>query len=339
MNESWRNEANENAMSGSEMMMTELEQHMEPGFLDDFQIILSRPRELLEDKIRIFYAHDLPDDPESVKALSNSGWSKFHKFVFVSNWQAQRYIERYNIPWSRTVVLRNAINDIEVDIPKKFDFSKNEEIRMIYHTTPHRGLNLLIPVFEKLCEHVENVHLDVYSSFKLYGWEDRDSQFEPLYDRIEAHDNMTYHGSVDNETIRTALSKSHVFPYPCTWQETSCRSLIEAMASGLMCIHPNYAALYETAGYWTFMYPYHEVAQDHAAHHFEMLHHACSMLRDPEATENIVMKLQGQASHAAVNYSWEVRKEEWKVFLNSCRNLPREFEGTTGEMFSYKVSG
>lgn len=334
MTEKWRNEQNMNANSGSELMMKGLERELGEEFLEDFQIILSRPRELDETKIRIFWAHDLPNDPESVDSLKNGGWKKFHRFVFVSNWQAQRYIEMFGIPWSKTVVMRNAIQPIDVDMDKKWDVGKENQIRLIYHTTPHRGLALLVPIFQELCKHHDNIHLDVYSSFKLYGWDESDEEFSELYKIIEEHEHMTYHGSVDNSVVRDALTEAHIFAYPCVHTETSCIALIEAMNAGVMCIHPNNGALYETSSNWTFMYPWHESHQEHAKSHFEMVNHAINLIREND--EGLKMKLSGQKSFSEVNYSWDIRSHEWRAFLDSCRNLDRKIEDPNNT-WTYKV--
>ena len=332
--EYWRNEMNQNAMSGSELMMTELCKEFDEEFLEPFHITLSRVRDLPEDKIRILWCHDLPEDPESEKALGNQGWRRFHRIVFVSNWQAQRFIEKYGIPWSRTMVLRNALHEIDVDIEKKWTLKEDDTIRFVYHTTPHRGLALLVPAFRELCNRHENIHLDVFSSFKLYGWDDSDKTFEPLFNEIRNHENMTYHGSVSNDEVREHLKQAHVFAYPCVWTETSCRALIEAMSAGCVCIHPNNGALFETASSWTFMYPYHEDNSKHASGHYQMLHNAIEMIREED--EAIRMKIRGQKSFADVNYSWKVRVAEWRGFLNGIRDLPLEMPESK-EVFSYKV--
>ena len=65
-----------------------------------------------------------------------------------------------------------------------FDMKDKEKIRLVYTSTPQRGLEILVPVFEKLAEVHPDIHLDVFSSFKIYGWDDADKQFEPLYNRI-----------------------------------------------------------------------------------------------------------------------------------------------------------
>ena len=130
-------EVSKNALGGTEQMKYGLAQRLDSAILDKFQIICSRVREIDSNLIPIYWLHDLPGDPES-DHLHQGGFNKFEKLVFVSNWQMQRFVEYYGIPWSKCVVLPNAIWPIEV--PENVDDS---EIRLIYHTTPHRGLSIL----------------------------------------------------------------------------------------------------------------------------------------------------------------------------------------------------
>ena len=90
------NELSKNAKGGTELMMERLHASVDKELLDQCQIIPSRVRDLDESKIRILWQHDLPGDPES-EHLKNGGHSRFHKIVFVSNWQMQAYINHYNI--------------------------------------------------------------------------------------------------------------------------------------------------------------------------------------------------------------------------------------------------
>jgi len=330
----WRNEVNQTSMGGTELMMEKLISELGEDVLKTFQIIPSRVRELDENKIRVLWCHDLPQDPES-HHLKNGGWRNFHKIVFCSHWQQQRYLEEYGIPWDRTCVMKNAIDPIDVDLDKKFNTEK-DSIRFVYHTTPHRGLALLVPVFDKLCEQYTNIHLDVFSSFKIYGWDKRDEQFQELFDQIENHEKMTYHGFVPNQEIKEHLKNADVFAYPNIWPETSCISLMEAMSAGCLCIHPNYAALYETASNWTFMYNYIEDYNKHANFFYNMMEQSIHVLN--EKSDSLKIKLKGQKSYADLYYNWEVRKNEWSDLLKSLEHLPRPIEkDTTEEMFTYKV--
>lgn len=251
-------ELSKNSKGGTEMMRQRLLDRAEPELLEKVAIHFSRPRDIPEDVPNIFYCHDLAEDPEN-KVLLDGGWEQFDKIVFVSAWQRDQYIMRFGIPYSKCAVIPNAIE-------KRYEAEEKntETIRFIYHTTPHRGLELVYPVIDALSKDYPNIHLDVYSSFAIYGWESRDEPYNDLFEQIKAHPNMTYHGSVSNEEVLEALDKSHIFLYPSIWKETSCIALIEAIKSGLVCIHPNFGALPETAANATVMYDYDEDPTRHA---------------------------------------------------------------------------
>ena len=89
-----RNEISAKANGGTEIARNLLEQRLDPELLKNFQIILSRYRQLDMEKIRIMNVHDLPEDPESIKFKDKKFQDNFHKFVFVSDWQYQRYQDR-----------------------------------------------------------------------------------------------------------------------------------------------------------------------------------------------------------------------------------------------------
>lgn len=322
-----RNEMNANAMGGSEIIATALASRLDPELLKEFQIVNSRVRELDETKLRIFLAHDLPGDPES-EFLKNGGWNVFHRLVFVSHWQMNAYINHYNIPWSKCVVLQNAIDPIPEHT------KPTDKIKLAYWSTPHRGLNIVVPVFDKLCEKYDNIELDVYSSFKIYGWEERDQHFEQLFEACRNHPKINYHGSVPNETIREALKDTHILAYPSIWQETSCIVLMEAMSGGLACVHSSLAALPETAANWTYMYQYDEDISKHAGAFYGMLDQIIENYYD----ESIQSKLRSQQSYANVFYNWNLRVPQWNALLASMLHLPRELPKVSNEpVFSYKV--
>lgn len=257
-------ELSKNSKGGTEMMRNRLIQNVDPSLLEKCAIHFSRPRQMYDDVLNILYCHDLVEDPEN-KVLEDGGWENFDHIVFVSAWQRDQYIMRYGIPYSHTTVIYNAV-EAEYQPYQK----DTETIRFVYHTTPHRGLELLVPIFESLAEHFPNIHLDVYSSFGIYGWEQRDEPYKKLFDRIDAHPNMTNHGNVSNEEIIEALKKSHIFLYPNIWKETSCIALIEAIKCQMICIHPNFGALTETAANATIIYEFNEDPAKHANYAFSI---------------------------------------------------------------------
>ena len=247
-----------NSNGGSEMMRQRLVKNVDKSLLKKYAIHLSRPRKIYDNVKNILYCHDLAMEPEN-KILKDNGWEKFDHFVFVSYWQRDQYILIYGIPYSRCTVIQNSI-ELEYSPLQK----QTDKIRLIYHTTPHRGLELVYPIVDELSKEYDNIHLDVYSSFGVYGWEQRDEPYKELFDKIKNHSHMAYHGAVSNSTVLEALRDSHIFLFPSIWQETSCIAMIEAIRSGVLVVHPSYGALQETAVDATIMYEYTEVANDHA---------------------------------------------------------------------------
>lgn len=243
------NEISVNSNGGTELTKRLLGQRLPAELLDNFQIICSRVRELQEDKIRVLFLHDLPEDPESAKLKDENYRNKFHQFVFVSEWQYQQYRNYLGLPYDlKSIVLENCIEPIETHTKPK------DKINLAYFSTPHRGLNILIPVFTELAKEYPEIHLNVFSSFDIYGWKDADKQFEPIFEACRNHPQITYHGAVPHAEMIEQLKQQHILAYPSTWPETGCRVLMESMSARLMCVHPNFAALPCTSGGLTNMY-------------------------------------------------------------------------------------
>jgi UDP-glucose:(glucosyl)LPS alpha-1,2-glucosyltransferase len=228
----------EEANGGTEMMRKELFSRVDEELLDKFQIICSRVRWIDPKKPTILWLHDTWDDPESQHLSDAERIKRFDRLVFVSNYQMNTYNMAHGVPYQSSIVLQNAIEPI----PAKE--KKTDQVRLIYHTTPHRGLNIVVSAVRELAkQHGDYIHLDVFSSFEAYGWPARDEEFKELFQAIKDHPQMTYHGYQPNETVRAALQDAHVFTYPSVWPETSCIAAIEAMSAECEVVCPNFAAL------------------------------------------------------------------------------------------------
>lgn len=256
-----QNELDVKARGGTELLGERLEKLVNPELLKDFQIIRSRFRGFDESKkYHVFWEHDLASDPESVTVFEDEKiLQRLDAIVFLTYWQKNEFLRTFpKLPAEKCVIIRNGIDPIDISQKTRFANPRmDDKIHLIYTPTPHRGLELLAPVFHALTQEFPGkLHLDVYSSFKLYGWEDRDKPYQNLFEQIKSHPDMTYHGTVSNDEIRKALLGSDIFVYPSIWQETSCLCLIEAMSAGLVCICSDLAAIPETSGGLICLYPY-----------------------------------------------------------------------------------
>jgi glycosyltransferase involved in cell wall biosynthesis len=206
--------------------------------------------------------------------------------------------------------------------------SKDGPLRLIYHTTPHRGLDILVACFERLVDHSDlELHLDVFSSFKIYGWDKQDQMFEDVFQKCRDHPNITYHGYQPNDVVRDALKDAHIYAYPNIWPETSCISVLEAMSAGCVVVCPNYAGLPETTANWATMYPWHEDPMQHAQLFVNLLNN----IVENYWNEDVQLKLAHQKMYIDNFYNWDLRAAEWTGLLQgliaSAREIIEKSEG------------
>jgi len=314
------NELNKNANGGTEITTRRLFDLLEPEELDGVQIITSRVRELDPDKLRIYHLHDLPHDPEASHLQAASSRDRFDRIVFSSHWQYQQFQTHLNLPYSRKHrVIETGVDPIPfVEKPDP----RTNPIRLIYTSTPHRGLEILVPVFKHLASIFDYIELDVFSSFKLYGWEERDQPYQELFDRCRQHPRIRYHGTQPQEVVREAYQQAHIFAYPSIWPETSCRCLIEAMMAGCFCVHPNLAALPDTSAGLTSMYDGDQHRDVHASIFMERLGDLIVALRNTTMWEqdSVHTHLRQTSQYAVGRFGWPSVIQRWKWLIQELTN-------------------
>lgn len=306
-------ELSANANGGTELMGRGLAKHLPASYLDKVHIIRSRVRHISPTLPNILWLHDLPEDPESRRLADPEYRKQFAKLVFVSNWQQRRYNEVLGVPFHEGVVIRNAIEYVDLVEDKP---APSQELRLIYHTTPHRGLELLAPMMDALLEDFPNanIRLDVFSSFGIYGWEDRDKPYEPLFDRLRAHPWITYHGWKPNDVVHEYLKQAHAFVYPSIWQETSCIAAIEAMAYGCRVLTTTLGALPETLEVdpisHSAMTRYSRDMQELADDFYHSLHRYVDQMVNSTGTCRAFRSMNVMHRHA-----WPTVAEQWKRLI------------------------
>jgi len=298
-------------MGGTELILANLKAAL-PELTEKVQIIMSRPEQVVhEDKPRILWLQDLPQDPASARLRDKSYRTNFNRIVFASNWQQQMYNLFLGIPYGEGVVIKNGVPMLTPTLPKKV--ASGQKTKFLYTSTPHRGLNILAASAEALAKDRQDWELHVYSSFNIYGWTEQDKQMQPLYDRLKENPCVVYHGSQPNDVIRQACLDSHVFVYPSIYQETSCMAIQEAMMAGCLALTTNLAGLIETCGDWAWTLPYTEDANRLAHYTYDAMNRAI----DNYNTDYIQSVLQAQSQYYQSFYSFESRIPRWKMLLET----------------------
>jgi glycosyltransferase involved in cell wall biosynthesis len=300
------------AMGGTELMMGRIEERIPKDLLDDVVIIPQRIRDehMDNDKKKILWLHDLPEDPESAHLKDPESRKRFSKFVFPSNWALWDFHQKLGVPFEDSIVIKNGI--VPIPIHEK---PKDGKLKLTYFSTPHRGLNVLESVIRVMEQQRDDFEVDVYSSFKLYGRDEQDNhpEFKDLYDRLGELETVNYHGTVSNDIIRKALPETHILTYPSTYLETSCLVAIEAMAAGCLAVVPNYGALPETCKEFAVMYPWSQEDAMHAVTHYHYLNSAI----DTFWNEGIQSILAMQATYFNYFYDIDMIARAWTLLLSS----------------------
>lgn len=312
-----------NSQGGTEQMATRLMSSLTEEQKNDFQIICSRIRKFRDNKLRIFWAHDLWNDNEAFALREYENLKNLHHTVFVSNWQRTTYQVAHGTTYGNSSVIRNGIElfdttELSNKYQKQFQASYKPR-KLIYHTTPHRGLEILVPVFLELLKTYPDLTLDVYSSFGIYGWQERDAQYEHFFKICREHPSITYHGWQPNSVVRKALTEADIFAYPSIWTETSCIAAIEALCAGCRVVTNDLGALPETVQPFpsAIQYKYFEDHNAHATYFYHVMLQVLKQLDEKQAPmlePNVLQRI-------AARYDFEnTIKNEWQTLLRNIKD-------------------
>ena len=302
------------SFGGSENQLRLLLKYLPDESFKNINLILNNANhDLIEkDKINILWMHHFVNQKEAQNLSSKDFVQKLDYIVFNSNWNSENHIYQFKIPKNKSVVIKNAIEKID------FEEKPKDKINLIYHTTPWRGLALLLKVFKDL--NLKNVELNVCSSTIIYG-KKFDSilgkTYESIFNECKNTKNVNYFGFLDNKKIIQMLKKMHIFSYPSIWPETSCIAAIESMAAGCEVVTTNLGALSETCSSFGTFVNFDRNFDNLKKKYSEVLLNSINNFWSDENQNKL--KLQSKTINAT--YSWNVRSVEWKNFLDKARKL------------------
>ena len=302
------------SFGGSENQLRLLLKYLPDESFKNINLILNNANhDLIEkDKINVLWMHHFIDQKEAQNLGSKDFVDKLDWIVFNSNWNFEKHIDYFKIPKDKTIVIKNAIEKIN------FEKKPKDKISLIYHTTPWRGLTLLLKVFKNL--KLENVELNVCSSTIIYGKKfDKilGKKYDDVFNECKNTKNINYFGFLENKKIIELLKKVHIFSHPSIWPETSCISAIESMAAGCEIVTTNLGALYETCSpFGTFVNFDRNINNLEKSYSKVLLNSIKNYWSDKNQNK---LKLQREKINST--YSWDKRSFEWKNFFNKARKL------------------
>ena len=305
---------NNACFGGSENQLRLLLKYLPDEEFKNINLVLNNTDlKLLEnDKINILWMQHFVNQEEAKNLGSKTYVDKLDFIVFNSHWNFEKFVYQFKVPENKCVVIKNAIEKIEYEEKPK------DKINLIYHTTPWRGLALLLKVFNNL--NIENVELNVCSSTTIYGKKFHDiygKKYEDLFNECQNTKNVNYLGFLPNEKIIKLLKKIHIYSYPSIWAETSCISAIESMGAGCEVVTTNLGALYETCSPFGTFVGFDRNFNNLEKKYSKLLYKTIKNYWSDKNQEKL--KLQRETINST--YSWDLRSNEWKNLFDEARGL------------------
>tara|TARA_R100000951_G_C2619931_1_gene174130 strand:+ start:95 stop:1024 length:930 start_codon:yes stop_codon:yes gene_type:complete len=300
----------------TELQMEMLNKYVSKEILDQVQICTSIPGKVPLDpnKLNILWQKNSYDQPNLQEFFKNKERHKeYDWYIFNSHWNYEKFRYFFNIPTERSVVIKNGIEKF----PIRKIYKKGNPIKLIHHCTPWRGLNVLLRAMQEIND--PNITLDVYSSSLIYGTDFskvHDEEFKPLYEQAKELPNVNYIGYKPNEYIKEMMPNYDMFVYPCIFEETSCVSALEALASGVHVITNNFGALYETCAEWPIYVNYCTNYEEMALNTAAAIKTAANYLHEDFIQDH----LEEQQKYYKKFYNWKKKGQEWTSFLEGALN-------------------
>jgi protein O-GlcNAc transferase len=229
-------------------------------------------------------------------------------FLFVSDWQRIRYIEEYKIKYQKTLILRNGIGK---PFEKYLNMSTNKiKNSMTYCSIPWRGLDLLAPIFKEIKEKHDDATLNIYSGMNIY----HQTENTGLYDDFKEIKSVNCSYGISQTKLAEELYKIEYLTYPNIFPETSCITVLQAMAVGCLVITSNLGALMETMGN---LNDYIEIN----IHNFDKkqyIHNFTNTLNNNIILSDKMKEMMREQNrrHIKKNYTWNIICEKFETDIN-----------------------
>lgn len=261
----------------------------------------------------IFWTGHSYDQPAIANLKEPSIINGLDSVYCVSEWQKQSFINNFNIPEHKFKILRNAIAPSFQNMYKNYEefiATKLKTPQLIYSSTPFRGLEHLLKIYPSIYQACNSKStLEVYSSMQVYGLSPEQDEFKHLYTLAKDMGGVNYHGSVPQSQLAEAFRLANIFSYPNVFAETSCISVMEAIAAGLHVVTTNLGALPETcAGMADIVEPLKILAEGHDSFTNVLIDNCKKIVDDPN---NYYKKQYENVLKMNQECTWAVRAREF----------------------------
>lgn len=211
-------------------------------------LVASRDASFLDDRhnckahLRLIWAHDI-----GIGNALNKYLVKTDRVLALSKWHKETLMQIHNLHSSKMIQTRNG-----VDLSAFKRKIKRHPFKLINSSSPDRSWPVLLDCFDEIKKQVPKAELHLFYGF--HNWRmmaaNDSAQLDlinSLEKRVKTTPGVFYHGRVSPKELTKAFLSSKVWAHSCWFQETSCITAMQALASNCRIVTSALAALNETA--------------------------------------------------------------------------------------------
>jgi glycosyltransferase involved in cell wall biosynthesis len=228
---------------------TKFDSFKEANYIDYF--ISSRKMSPLANRIEngknYVWSHDIfiPECRDSYPPFAD----KVDKFICLSPWHVNFFSEHHKVDKSQIHILGNGI---DLNRYKDVDKIEKDPYKLIYSSSPDRGLIFLLQMFPGLRSEFPDLSLHVFYGFdnwkKAIKYRNNPQEIQHLenIEKLMKQDGIHYYGRVSQKRLAQEQMGSSYWVYPTNFTETYCITAIECMLANTIPVCTTLAALETT---------------------------------------------------------------------------------------------
>ena len=258
-------------------------------------------------KHKAVVVHDiwLAQDPNA-----NLNVDRVDKFFVLSPWHKQFFMGHHRqVPEPKIHVTRDGV-DLD-RFEKKYP---RERGRMVYSSSPDRGLDVLLECLPRIRKAVPEATVHVFYGFsnweKMIRARGRPGEVEWM-EAIKARlddPGVVYRGRIGQAQLAKEMLKSELWAFSTAFTETFCISAAECMAAGLPIVCTDLAALHTTVGETGILIPGNNRTKEYQD---RFVDECVRMLSDKPRWE----EYSRRGLERAKTFSWDTIADEWMEVL------------------------
>jgi GR25 family glycosyltransferase involved in LPS biosynthesis/glycosyltransferase involved in cell wall biosynthesis len=221
----------------------------------------------------------------SVESILTKWSSKITGCVCQTEWHKNLFLSSFPQLKDKFNIINNGINTHLFNMENKKQTNK-----FVYTSCSERGLSKLIQLWPNILENLPDAELFI-SSYNDFPKSDEDNKINEF---IKNNSSIKHLGKLNRKELYEMMSSAEYWLYPSYFQETSCITSLELLASEVICLYYPIAGLVNTVGDYGI-----QISEGNEV----------DKLLNLSIKQKIELKKKGK--QYALSSSWKNRAEQW----------------------------